>query len=117
MKSRDRAVIEKMAVYAKELLSYVSGMDYSGFSNDSKTINACAFLIGQLGELTTIISGEAQAICSEIPWKNIKGMRNRIIHDYEKVDYIVLWKTITESIPQLIETIQTALEDSKETES
>jgi len=36
-------------------------------------------------------------------------MRNRIIHDYEKVDYLVLWKTIDESIPQLIEKVQTVL--------
>ena len=116
MKSRDRVAMGKMAAYAKELLSYVDGMDYAAFSSDSKTINACAFLIGQLGELTSVISDEAQAIRSEIPWRNIKGMRNRIIHDYEKVDYIVLWKTIIESIPKLIEAIQDALEDSKETE-
>jgi uncharacterized protein with HEPN domain len=117
MKSRDRVAMEKMAAYAKELLSYVDGMDYSAFSDDSKTINACAFLIGQLGELTTVISDEAQAISPEIPWRNIKGMRNRIIHDYEKVDYIVLWKTIIESIPQLIEAIQITLEAVKKTEA
>jgi uncharacterized protein with HEPN domain len=47
MKNRDRAAMEKMAVYAKELLSYVNGMDYSAFSNDNKTINACAFTSAQ----------------------------------------------------------------------
>jgi len=35
-----------------------------------------------------------------------------VIHDYEKVDYLVLWKTITESIPQLIDAIQAAFEKS-----
>ena len=36
-----------------------------------------------------------------IPWKSIRDMRNRIIHDYENVDLSVLWGTIKESLPQL----------------
>jgi len=109
MKNRDRVVLEKMTAYANELLSYVDGMEYDAFANDRKTISACAFIIGQMGELVAVTSEEAQSEHTEIPWRNIKGMRNRIIHDYEKVDYLVLWKTITESIPQLIETVQAIL--------
>ena len=109
MKDKDRGALEKMVVYSNELLFYVNGMDYDTFANDRKTINACAFIIGQIGELVTAISNEAQNEYTEIPWRNIKGMRNRIIHDYEKVDYLVLWKTINENIPQLIESIKAVL--------
>lgn len=38
---------------------------------------------------------------TNIPWKSIKGMRNRIVHDYENVDLSVLWGTIKESLPEL----------------
>lgn len=38
---------------------------------------------------------------SDIPWNSIKGMRNRIVHDYENVDLSVLWGTIKESLPDL----------------
>ena len=110
MKNRDRVVLEKMTAYANELLSYVDGMEYDAFANDRKTISACAFIIGQMGELVAVTSEEAQSEHTEIPWRNIKGMRNRIIHDYEKVDYIVLWKTIEESIPKLIEAVNAVLE-------
>ena len=112
MKNKDKVALEKMKDYARELLSYVDGMDYDAFANDRKTINACAFIIGQMGELVTVISDEAQSEHTKIPWRNIKGMRNKVIHDYEKVDYLVLWKTITESIPQLIDAIQAAFEKS-----
>jgi len=112
MKNKDKVALEKMKDYANELLSYVDGMDYDAFANDRKTINACAFIIGQMGELVTVISDEAQSEHTEIPWRNIKGMRNKVIHDYEKVDYLVLWKTITESIPQLIDVIKAAFEKS-----
>lgn len=37
----------------------------------------------------------------EIPWKSIKGMRNKIVHDYENVDLSVLWGTIKNSLPDL----------------
>lgn len=36
-----------------------------------------------------------------IPWRSIKEMRNRIVHDYENVDLSVLWATIKESLPEL----------------
>ena len=36
-----------------------------------------------------------------IPWKSIRGMRNRIVHDYENIDLSVLWGTIKESLPEL----------------
>ena len=110
MRNKDRIALEKMTSYANELLSYVDGMDYDAFTNDRKTLSACAFIISQMGELVTVVSEEAQSEHTTIPWRNIKGMRNRIIHDYEKVDYLVLWKTIEESIPQLIEAVQTVLE-------
>jgi len=110
MKNKDRTALGKMSSYANELLSYVDGMDYDAFTNDRKTLSACAFIVGQIGELVTVISDEAQNEHTEIPWRNIKGMRNRIIHDYEKVDYLVLWKTIDESIPQLIKAVHAVLE-------
>jgi len=61
MKDKDKVALEKMTTYADELLSYVDGMDYDAFANDRKTINACAFIIGQMGELVTVISDEAQS--------------------------------------------------------
>ena len=90
MKDKDIAAMRKMVEYAIEIQSYVNNMDYAQFLNDRKTVNACAFLIGQIGELVSTISAETQVECKDIPWRNIKGMRNKIIHDYEKVDYAVL---------------------------
>jgi len=111
MKSKDEIALEKMLSYANELLSYIDGMGYNAFVSDRKTISACTFIIGQMGELVTVISENVQNEYLEIPWRNIKGMRNKIIHDYEKVDYLVLWKTIDEGIPQLIKSVQAVLDE------
>lgn len=44
---------------------------------------------------------DMQVEYDNIPWKSIKGMRNKIVHDYKNIDFKVLWGTITESLPEL----------------
>jgi len=113
MKDKDRIALQKMDKYVHEILSYTNGMDFNGFLEDNKTINASAFLIGQIGELVGEISDETQENCPDIPWRNIKGMRNRIIHDYEDIDFTVLWGTITENLLDLSNNIQKILAQSQ----
>ena len=112
MREKDRILLRKIVVHIQEILLYIKDMDFETFLADKKTINASAFLIGQIGELANQISDETQNNHSGIPWKNIKGMRNRIIHDYENVDFTVLWGTITESLPELLNIILKVLENS-----
>lgn len=112
MKEKDRISLQKMNKYIHEILSYTQGMDLDSFLEDNKTINASAFLIGQIGELVGEISEETQKNYPDIPWRNIKGMRNKIIHDYEDIDFTVLWGTITESLPVLSNNIQKTLAQS-----
>jgi len=83
MREKDRILLRKIATHSQEILSYITDMNFETFLADKKTVNASAFLIGQIGELASQISDETQNSYSDIPWRNIKGMRNRIIHDYE----------------------------------
>lgn len=69
--------------------------------DDRKTITACAFSVMQIEELTKEITEETTKKYSNIPWTSIRGMRNRIVHDYENVDLSVLWGTIKQSLPEL----------------
>jgi len=79
MKEKDKIALQKMNKYVQEILSYTQGMNLDSFLEDTKTINASAFLIGQIGELVGQISEETQKNYPDIPWRNIKGMRNRIM--------------------------------------
>ncbi len=101
MKSKDRIIIQKLIVYIDDIEKYVEGLQAKDFLDDKKTITACAFTVSQIGELVKEISDETITKYSSIPWNSIKGMRNRIIHDYENVDLSVLWGTIKESLPDL----------------
>ena len=101
MRSKDRIIIQKIINYIKDIEEYTDKLQAKEFLNDKKTITACAFTVSQIGELVKEISEETICQYNYIPWKSIKGMRNRIVHDYENVDLAVLWGTIKESLPEL----------------
>ena len=85
MKSKDRIIIQKIIVYISDVQEYVKGLEAKDFIDDKKTITACAFTVSQIGELVKEITEETIIKYNTIPWNSIKGMRNRIVHDYENV--------------------------------
>lgn len=101
MKSKDRIIIQKIINYIDDVEKYIDGLEAMDFLDDKKTITACAFTVSQIGELAKEVTKETQEKCKDIPWKSIKGMRNRIVHDYENVDLSVLWGTVRNSLPEL----------------
>lgn len=54
-----------------------------------------------IGEATKKLSKDIYDAHPDIPWHEIAGMRNRLIHEYDDVDLTIVWQTITESLPQL----------------
>ena len=81
---------------------------------DKKTITACAFTVSQIGELAKELTDNTTRKYSNIPWNSIRGMRNRIVHDYENVDLAVLWGTINKSLPQLKNDLKQILFDNQD---
>ena len=102
MNDKDKVIMQKMLKYARESLLYVEGMDYDAFIADSKTLSATAFVLGQIGELARVVSDEFQATASSIKWRGMRGLRNRIVHDYESVDLKMLWDVMHTDLPELL---------------
>lgn len=109
MKSKDRIIIQKIINYINDINNYVEGLEALEFLEDKKTITACAFTVSQIGELSKEISKETIQKYNNIPWSSMKGMRNRIVHDYENIDLSVLWGTIKTSLPELKENLKEIL--------
>jgi uncharacterized protein with HEPN domain len=110
MSGRDRIILQKIVKYIHEARSYTKGMDFDGFSQDSKTMSATAFVLGQIGELAKEISPELEAEYPKILWRGMRGMRNRIVHDYENVDLNMLWDVIANDLPELLTQVTSLLE-------
>ncbi|WP_089609722.1 DUF86 domain-containing protein [Dehalobacterium formicoaceticum] len=105
MRSKDRIILQKIGGYIKDVIQYIDGYTFEQFMTDKKTISACAFTVSQIGELAKDITTDTQEKHSSIPWKSIKGMRNKIVHDYENIDLAVLWGTIAKSLPEIMNQI------------
>ena len=102
-------ILQKIVGYATDALEYIHESSFDSFMSDKKTVFACVFAIGQIGELASNISEETRQKYDSVPWRNIRGMRNRIFHDYEHVDMAVLWGTLIKSLPELIEILNSLL--------
>ena len=62
-----------------------------------------------IGEAASKVTKECREDLNRIPWANIVGMRNRLIHAYLDINLEILWKTVTEDIPGLIEELERIL--------
>ena len=77
------------------------GNDFDLYDNDPIFRNAISLCILQIGELVGILSDEYKAFHSEIPWKQIKQMRNIVAHRYGTVDNTITWDVVQKDIPEL----------------
>lgn len=101
MKSRDKMLLTKILKYIDEIKIFIKGFDYEEFTKDRKTINACVFDLSQIGELAGKVSEELQEEYTNIEWRGIKALRNRIVHDYDGVNLNMVWGFLTTELNNL----------------
>ena len=105
-------------LYLKDILAamesievFVEGMDLEAFRTDDKTASAVIRKFEIIGEASKQIPEEIRRSDPDIPWKEMAGMRDRLIHFYFGVDYQLVWTTIKERLPQAKLQIQRILQD------
>lgn len=97
----DLAYIEHILDCIRKIREFTSGLSLKDFSVNELVQDAVIRNIEIIGEASKKISSDTKQIYYEIPWKEIAGMRDKLIHDYLGVDVEVVWRTITEDIPTL----------------
>ena len=102
-----------MIEYIDKTLRYTKGYTFEEFCNDEKTTDATIFSISQIGELVKNISKETMEKYSSIEWNMIKGLRNRIVHDYEGISLKSIWYVIRFDINELRSNIQNIIDNEK----
>jgi uncharacterized protein with HEPN domain len=86
----------------KKVVSRIQGKSRQEYDAGEDLQMILAYLIQTIGEATSRVSVELRDQHPEVPWKQIVGMRNRIVHDYMNIDADIVWEVATRNIPVLI---------------
>ena len=103
---RNDVVLNKMIAYAEKIMTYCRGETYASFSGNSMLMEACVFNLSQIGELSGRLDAAFVAGHSAVPWHELRGLRNRIVHDYEGVNLMLVWDIIHEDLPDLVQKLK-----------
>jgi uncharacterized protein with HEPN domain len=101
-KHNDEVRLRHMLEHAREAVALVAGKDRSDLDTSRMLSLALVRLIEIIGEAANRVAKTRQRQLSQVPWSQIIGMRNRLIHGYDVVDFDIVWQTVTKELPPLI---------------
>ncbi|MFZ2070414.1 MAG: DUF86 domain-containing protein [Halobacteriota archaeon] len=109
---RDPKLYLRDIVEAMEAIEqFVEGMSFEAFKNDDMRSSAVLRKFEIIGEATKNVPESIKLSYASIPWRDMAGMRDRLIHFYFGVKYDLVWNTIKKVIPQVKLSINKILED------
>jgi uncharacterized protein with HEPN domain len=107
-----------VSLYVKDVIQnmldaeeFIQGLSYEAFISDKKTFNAVVRSIEVIGEAVKNIPDSVRSRYSDIPWKEMAGMRDKLIHFYFGVDKEAVWVTVKERIPTIRPIFEKILQD------
>ncbi len=108
----------KIALYIRDILQnmqdaeeFIQGISREQFEADKKTLNAVLRSVEVIGEAAKNIPDEIRSRYPGIPWKEMAGMRDKLIHDYMGVDIETVWLVVRDRIPALKPLIERVLQE------
>ena len=98
---KDEKNIAKMVALIEKIQTYCGSKSYDEFIVDEMLTEACVFNLTQLGEVAHKLSDELVKLHPEIAWRELYGLRNRLVHDYQGVNLKLVWEIIKDDLPEL----------------
>ncbi|NLB77442.1 MAG: DUF86 domain-containing protein [Clostridiaceae bacterium] len=102
---KNQKITKKIINYIDIVLKYTINISYDEFEKNSMMVEACVFNLSQIGELVNRLDVEYMAKYPDVPWFKLRGLRNRIVHDYEGINLVLIWEIIDMDIKTLGETL------------
>jgi uncharacterized protein with HEPN domain len=98
----------------KRLQKLIEGMALEKFLTDERTIEAVLYNFAIIGEAASKIPSAIRNKQATIPWQQMIGMRNIVIHEYFRIDLEILWDTIQNRLPELLPSLQGMLVETQQ---
>jgi len=101
MANRNITIVRDLVKYIVKIKEYCNGVDKDSFVANTQLHEACVFNLLQMGESITRLDDKFIHAYPEIPWIKIRGLRNRIAHDYEGISIDIIWDIIQNDLEPL----------------
>ena len=105
----DIATLNDVVAACLKVMNYVRGASRSDLDEDDRSLSACCYQIAIIGKAVKRVSSTTRSKYPEVPWRDIAGMRDRLIHRYDPLDIDELWKTATVDVPALLGQVRAIL--------
>ena len=105
--------VHHMLDHAREAVEMIQARSRADLDTDRMLNLALVRLVEVIGEAASRVPEEFRSRYSEVPWRQAVGMRNRLIHGYDTVNFDILWAIIREDLPPLIERLEAIVEESQ----
>lgn len=102
---------------AQDACDFIEGLDKSDFIEDKRTQQAVIMSLIIIGEAATkVMDGYVEFIQvhTQVPWRSMRGMRNRIAHGYFDINLDIVWETVISALPELLEQLPVVLQNAAE---
>jgi uncharacterized protein with HEPN domain len=109
MDKDNKIFIEHILDSINAIEEFTKNVNEDEFYANREKMDAVVRNLEILGEATKNLTDEFRLACSQIPWKNIAGMRDNLIHEYFGVDKVEVWRTVKNDIPELKKEMQCLL--------
>ena len=109
----NQKIIIKILKCIDKIMFFINDVEYGKFESDGLLQDACFMNLMQIGENASKIDEDFIKKHSNIKWKEMKGLRNKIVHDYDGVNIMIVWDTMKEDLPILREQLSKLLGETK----
>ena len=106
-----KAFLYDIVECANNCIEFIGDVSFEEFENDERTLSAVLYQMMIIGEATKKLGSEFTRGYTHIPWKKMAGMRDVLIHNYEKCDVKIPWMVIKNELPSLIKNLEQIIEE------
>ena len=108
-RTRDEAALLDILHSARQAIEHAAGLNFEAFATDVLRQDAVVRRIEVVGEAARRVSDDGRSAQAHLPWAQMIRMRNRIIHEYDRVDLQIVWDTVTQDLPRLVRQLEESM--------
>lgn len=108
---RDRQALADIITAIEQILRYSQNLARENLQNDDEKQAAILYRLVIIGEATKRLSQEYRDQYSIIPWRQMAGLRDVVVHDYDELDFEILWNVVHVNLPDILPELKSILDE------